>query len=203
MRLWASSTVRATRKEKTRQRPTPKWPRGRLGCARCPPRCFLSRSHVRIAQTLHLHGPQTRGRCYPGESCWPDPCGQTGWSPVLTRLPAPLPRAGGSGPDPPWRTAGVARGLSGADRPTLLHLSHLSKLPEPCPRFQEQITRSTLLLLAVWPQLLQDQPGALPSWGQDGPGWLPPDTGPDPMARFSGPFTALMRFPSCMSGFKR
>lgn len=90
----------------------------------------------------------------------------------------------------PGGTAGVPRGLSGADPPTPLHLSHLSKLPGPRLHVQEQITRSTLLLVASGLGPCRAGQGPCCPGGRASQAGCPLAPA-RPTACFSGPFVAI------------
>lgn len=142
--------------------------------------------------TLHFTQTSDTGQVPPrAESCSPGRCGREGWSRVLTRLPSLRPRGGGSVPGPPWRDS---RGPPRSVRSRPAHPSPPVP-PEQTPWAPPSRPGANHALhpppRCFWPRPLQSRPGALPSWGQGEPGWLPPPAPARPTACFSGPFVAI------------
>lgn len=141
--------------------------------------------------TLHFTRTSDTGQVPPrAESCSPGRCGREGWSRVLTRLPALRPRGGGSVPGPPWRDS---RGPPRSVRSRPAHPSPPVP-PEQTPwarlHVQEQITRSTLLLVASGLGPCRAGQGPCRPGGRASQAGCPPAPA-RPTACFSGPFVAI------------
>lgn len=141
--------------------------------------------------TLHFTRTSDTGQVPPrAESCSPGRCGREGWSRVLTRLPALRPHGGGSAPGPPWRDS---RGPPRSVRSRPAHPSPPVP-PEQTPwarlHVQEQITRSTLLLVASGLGPCRAGQGPCRPGGRASQAGCPLAPA-RPTACFSGPFVAI------------